>query len=168
MLPADFAHIGRVTLLFRLVIDEPLINLHKDHSPLSVVELVQLHMGERAAELLRGRVQVIKYGAYRSNHLNIADRCSFWKPISPYPVKDAPLALCDGTSVIDADFLTADHVRRRSQGETLLPLYRPGFRWHYLSNQKEHEGYLIKIFDSLGCVQAKSRQMQGLNCFSCY
>ncbi|KAK3985471.1 hypothetical protein QBC44DRAFT_353004 [Cladorrhinum sp. PSN332] len=113
--------------------------VHIDHSPAAVARLVQIHMGERAAELLLGRVRVI----------------NFWKPTCPYPVQDAPLALCDGTSVVDADFLTADHVRHKFHGETLLPVHRPGFRWHYLSNQTENEGFLLKIFDSLESVQAK-------------
>ncbi|OIW25250.1 hypothetical protein CONLIGDRAFT_648290 [Coniochaeta ligniaria NRRL 30616] len=117
----------------------PAAFVHIDHSPAAVLQLVQFHMGERAAQLLRGRVRVV----------------NFWKPICPYPIQDAPLALCDGTSVADTDFMAADHVRRNYTGETLLLLHRPGFRWHYLSNQVEHEGYLIKIFDSLPGVQAK-------------
>ncbi|KAL8649498.1 MAG: hypothetical protein Q9226_005558 [Calogaya cf. arnoldii] len=42
VLPADFVHI--------------------DQSPAAVLQEVQFHMGERAAELLRGRVRVVKYG----------------------------------------------------------------------------------------------------------
>ncbi|KAK4214338.1 hypothetical protein QBC37DRAFT_421430 [Rhypophila decipiens] len=34
-------------------------------------------------------------------------------------------------------------------------IYRPGFQWHYLSEQMEDECYLIKIFDSLEGVSAK-------------
>ncbi|CZT48568.1 uncharacterized protein RSE6_09284 [Rhynchosporium secalis] len=132
VLPADFVHFA---------------DLHKDHSPVNVVELVQRYMGARAVDLLRGRVRVI----------------NFWKPISPYPIQDAPLALCDGTSVTDADFMTADHVRIQIQGETRLLLYRPGFRWHYLSDQEEHEGYLIKIFDSLKSVPAQCKLKPNLD-----
>ena len=72
-------------------------------------------------------------------------------------IQDAPLALCEGTSVADSDFLAADHVRRNYCTETLMLLHRPGFRWHYLSNQNEHECFLFKIFDSLIGVQAKCR-----------
>ena len=91
------------------------------------------------------------------NNVNLADYRSFWKPTCPYPIQDAPLALCDGTSVADTDLLAADHVRRNYCSETLMLLHRPGFRWYYLSNQNEHECYLFKIFDSLEGVKAKCR-----------
>ena len=91
-------------------------------------------------------------------HLHLVNRCSVWKPKCPYPVQDAVLALCDGTSVVDNDLLTVDHIRRNdNSSQTAMLVYRPGFRWHYLSNQREHECFLIKIFDSLEGVQAKCR-----------
>lgn len=43
-----------------------------------------------------------------------------------------------------------------------MPLYRTGFRWHYLSNQNEHEGYLIRIFDSLRDLKERHVPMSNL------
>lgn len=56
---------------------------------------------------------------------------------------------------MDTDLLTVDHVRRHYCSETLMPVYRPGFRWYYLCNQEKHECFLIKIFDSSNDVPAK-------------
>ncbi|KAF2649448.1 methyltransferase CmcJ [Lophiostoma macrostomum CBS 122681] len=117
----------------------PATFVHIDQSPAAVVQEVRHHMTDRAVELLQGRVRLI----------------NFWQPTCRHPIRDAPLALCDGTSISDADMLSVDHVRQKFVSETLSPVYRPGFRWHYLSDQAAHECYLIKIFDSLPGVRAK-------------
>ncbi|KAK0638997.1 hypothetical protein B0T16DRAFT_497178 [Cercophora newfieldiana] len=104
----------------------------KDLSPLGVVKRVQYHMRERADELLQGRVRA----------LNV------WRPTIDYPVQDRPLALCDGTSVNADDLLPTDHIKKAYTGQTSNLMYRPGYRWHYLSHQTKEECIIFKMFDS--------------------
>ncbi|KAF8846859.1 hypothetical protein BDZ45DRAFT_370684 [Acephala macrosclerotiorum] len=114
----------------------PVGNAHIDLSPLGVIKRVRYHMGERADMLLRGRVRAI----------------NIWRPISDYPVQDRPLALCDATSVNDSDLLPTDHIKKAYIGQTNNLMYRPGFRWHYLSNQTKDECFIFKMYDSLDGV----------------
>ncbi|KAH7000617.1 hypothetical protein EDB80DRAFT_866625 [Ilyonectria destructans] len=114
----------------------PVGNAHIDLSPLGVIKRVRSHMGERADVLLKGRVRA----------LNV------WRPTCEYPVQDCPLAMCDGTSVKDSDLLPTDHIKKAYIGQTSNLMYRPGFQWHYLSNQTKEECFIFKMYDSLDGV----------------
>lgn len=52
-------------------------------------------------------------------------------------------------SVSQEDLIAVDHVRRKYIGESYYPLYRPTYRWWYLSQQKRNEVILLKMYDSL-------------------
>lgn len=72
---------------------------------------------------------------------------SAWKPLNPV-IEDWPLAVCDASSVSPGDLVAVDHVRRRHIGESYYPIYRPTYRWWYLSQQKRSEIILMKMYDS--------------------
>src|SRR5579872_3445607 len=61
---------------------QPVARVHVDHTATSGPQRVRDFFGDDAEELLRGRVQVI----------------NLWRPILG-PVRDAPLAVCDASSV---------------------------------------------------------------------
>jgi len=62
---------------------------------------------------------------------------------------DAPLALCDASSVAAADLVPADLVYGHRVGETYAVTYNPGHRWFYARALKRSEALLLKCFDSL-------------------
>ena len=87
--------------------------------------------GDEADELLRGRVQVI----------------NLWRPIRG-PLRDAPLAVCDATTVAPGDLVPADLVYRDRVGETYGVTFNPEHRWYYVPDMQPDEALLLKCYDS--------------------
>lgn len=56
---------------------------------------------------------------------------------------------------MDSDLLPTDHIKKGYIGQTSNLMYRPGFRWYYLSDQKRNECLIFKMWDSLESVKAK-------------
>ena len=52
--------------------------------------------------------------------------------------------------------MAIDHVRKNYFGESLYPLYAPGYTWYYLGRQRKEEVLLFKTFDAASHVDAKS------------
>src|SRR6201993_3707849 len=71
----------------------PATRVHVDHTAKSGPQRVRDLLGGEAEDLLRGRVEVI----------------NLWRPIRG-PLRDAPLALCDASSVSPGDLVPADLV----------------------------------------------------------
>ena len=88
-------------------------------------------MGEEAEELLRRRFAIV----------------NVWRPIRG-PLPDAPLAVCDATSVVFTDFVPSDLVYRERTGETYRVRYNPAHRWFYVPEMRVDEAILIKCYDS--------------------
>ena len=88
-------------------------------------------MGEEAEELLRHRFEIV----------------NVWRPIRG-PLRDAPLAICDATSVAFADFVPSDLVYRDRVGETYRVRYNPTHRWFYVPEMRVDEALLLKCYDS--------------------
>ncbi len=80
---------------------QPATRVHVDHTAKSGPQRVRDFFGDEAEALLRGRVQVI----------------NLWRPIRG-PLRDAPLAVCDATSVAARDLVPSDLVYRERVGET--------------------------------------------------
>ena len=110
---------------------QPAWRVHVDHTVRSGPQRVRDLLPEDAAELLRGRVQII----------------NLWRPIRG-PAVDAPLAVCDARSVSPDDLVPADLVYLDRIGETYSVTYNPQHRWFYLSAMTPGEAFLIKCFDS--------------------
>ena len=110
---------------------QPATSVHVDHTAKSGPQRVRDFFGEEADELLRGRVQVI----------------NLWRPIRG-PLRDAPLAVCDASSVAPADLVPSDLVYRHRVGETYAVTYSPSHRWFYVPEMQPHEALLLKCYDS--------------------
>lgn len=75
---------------------------------------------------------------------------SFWKPLRT--IEDAPLAVCDGSTVRESNLVATDLVKRTYMGETAFVLPSAAYRWYYMNKQQPDEVLLIKNFDSdLSC-----------------
>jgi hypothetical protein len=110
---------------------QPVTSVHNDYTVKSGPQRVRDLMGEKAEELLRHRFEIV----------------NVWRPIRG-PLRDAPLAICDATSVAFADFVPSDLVYRDRTGETYRLRYNPSHRWFYVPGMRVDEAVLIKCYDS--------------------
>lgn len=79
--------------------------------------------------------------------MHLTNNPSIWRPIDG-PVKQWPLAVCDGSTVQTEKMIATDHVRRQYAGCTLYALSDPGMKWYYMKDQMDNEVLLFKNFDS--------------------
>jgi hypothetical protein len=110
---------------------QPATRVHVDQTEISGANRIREHLPDEAEELLKGRVQVI----------------NLWRPIRG-PVKDAPLAMCDGQSVAPGDLIASDLIYPNRSGETYSVKYNPNHRWYYISAMTADEALLLKCYDS--------------------
>jgi hypothetical protein len=110
---------------------QPATRVHVDQTEASGPNRVREHCPDEADELLKGRVQVI----------------NLWRPIRG-PVHDAPLAMCDGTTVEKGDLVASDLIYPDRRGETYSVKYNPNHRWFYFPQMTADEALLLKCYDS--------------------
>jgi hypothetical protein len=110
---------------------QPATRVHVDHTAKSGPQRVRDFFGDEAEELLKGRIQVI----------------NLWRPIRG-PLRDAPLAVCDASSVAFKDLVGSDLIYRDRVGETYAVTYNPAHRWYYVPEMQPDEALLLKCFDS--------------------
>ena len=115
---------------------QPVTSVHNDYTVKSGPQRVRDLMGEEAEEL-RHRFEIV----------------NVWRPIRG-PLRDAPLAVCDTTSVAFADFVPSDLVYRDRTGETYRVKYNLAHRWFCVPEMRVDEAILIKCYDS---AQDKAR-----------
>jgi hypothetical protein len=77
-----------------------------------------------------------------------------WRPIRG-PVVDSPLAICDASSVADADLRKADLIYPDRTGEINYVAYNPAHRWYYVREMATDQVWIFKNFDSGGHGGAK-------------
>lgn len=117
---------------------QPAWRVHIDHTVRSGPQRVRDLLPDDAEELLKGRVQVI----------------NLWRPIRG-PLQDAPLAVCDATSIDAGDLVPADLVYENRVGETYAVKYNAAHRWFYVPRMQPDEALLLKCTDSATDVPAR-------------
>jgi hypothetical protein len=110
---------------------QPVTVLHNDYTIKSGPQRVRDLMGEEAEELLSRRFEIV----------------NVWRPIHG-PLRDAPLAVCDATTVAFTDFVPSDLVYRDRTGEIYRVKYNSAHRWFYVPEMQADEALLIKCYDS--------------------
>jgi len=110
---------------------QPATRVHVDQTILSGPNRVREHLPNEADELFKGRVQVV----------------NLWRPIRG-PVRDAPLAMADGTTVSPEDLVASDLIYPNRSGETYSVKYNPNHRWFYFPEMTADEALLLKCYDS--------------------
>jgi hypothetical protein len=70
-----------------------------------------------------------------------------WRPIRG-PVQEAPLAVCDGRSIGQEDFVPTDLIYQDRLGEVYMVSYKPSHRWFYFPQMQPNEALLLKCYDS--------------------
>jgi hypothetical protein len=63
-------------------------------------------------------------------------------------VRDAPLAMADGTTVAPEDLVASDLIYPNRSGETYSVKYNPNHRWFYFPEMTPDEALLLKCYDS--------------------
>jgi hypothetical protein len=110
---------------------QPATRVHVDQTVTSGPNRVREHLSGEADQLLQGRVQVI----------------NLWRPIRG-PVRDTPLAMCDGQTVAEGDLVASDLIYPNRQGETYSVKFNPDHRWVYFPEMTPDEAILLKCYDS--------------------
>jgi hypothetical protein len=111
---------------------QPATRVHVDQTAASGANRVREHLPDEAEELLQGRVQVI----------------NLWRPIQG-PLRDSPLAMCDGQTVAPGDLVASDLIYPDRRGETYSVKYNPNHRWFYFPEMTAEEALLLKCYDSV-------------------
>lgn len=115
-------------------IREPVKRVHNDFTAGSGLRRAQdelIARGLDPGEVVRNRFAMI----------------NLWRPVSRV-VEEAPLALCDATSMGPGDFVATDLVFPQRVGEVYSVTFSPGHRWFYAPRLDPAEALLIKCFDS--------------------
>jgi hypothetical protein len=110
---------------------QPATRVHVDQTAASGPNRVREHLPDEAERLLAGRVQVI----------------NLWRPIRG-PVRDTPLAMCDGQTVQSGDLVASDLIYPNRRGETYSVKFNPAHRWFYFPEMTPDEAILLKCYDS--------------------
>ena len=112
---------------------QPVSRVHVDQTPKAVRQRVHRHLGDRADELLKGRVQLI----------------NVWRPIEN-PASDYPLALCDYNSLKPHNLSPTELIYPdpTPNGETYNVLFDEAQEYWYCKDQTPDEITFIKCFDS--------------------
>jgi hypothetical protein len=104
---------------------------HNDYTLKSGPQRVRDLLPDDAEELLKNRFAVV----------------NVWRPIRG-PIEESPLAVCDGRSMKQRDFIEQDLIYRDRKGEVYAVAYSPEHRWFYLRAQRNDEVLLLKCYDS--------------------
>jgi len=114
----------------RTDLGRPVHHAHTDYTPRSALQRLRYELGPHAEHGLSRYVQV-----------------NLWRPIRA-PLRDAPLALCDGSSV-RPDALRNVELRYLDRtGEIYYLTHAPEQRWYFASDMTVEEAWLFKNFDS--------------------
>jgi hypothetical protein len=110
---------------------QPVTRIHGDYTEVSGPQRVRDLMGAEADDLLTRRFAII----------------NVWRPIRG-PLFDAPLAVCDATSLAAGDLVAQDLIYRDRTGEIYGLTYNPAHRWYYAPAMQANEALLLKCYDS--------------------
>jgi hypothetical protein len=111
---------------------QPVPRVHVDHTARSGPQRVRDLLPDTADELLEGRVQII----------------NIWRPIRG-PLLDAPLAVCDASTVKAEQLIPTDLIYRDRVGETYSVIFDAEHHWFYAPKMEVDEALLLKCYDSL-------------------
>ena len=116
----------------RKQVREPASLVHNDYTANSGFVCLRENLGEDAAELARGRFQIV----------------NVWRPLVD-PVEDYPLALVDTRSLEREDLIDTERRAPNHVGEIQLAVHNASQRWFYYSAMRPPEVLLFKTFDSI-------------------
>ncbi|HEY2340485.1 MAG TPA: CmcJ/NvfI family oxidoreductase [Steroidobacteraceae bacterium] len=111
-------------------VGRPVHHAHTDYTPQSALRRLHQELGPQAESGLSRYLQV-----------------NLWRPIRG-PLRDAPLAICDGASIAAKSLRTVELRYPDRTGEIYYLLHDPQQRWYFASDMTVDEAWLFKNFDS--------------------
>jgi hypothetical protein len=108
----------------------PVHHAHTDYTPRSALRRLRHELGANADA-----------GVSRFLQVNL------WRPIRG-PLRDAPLAICDGSSVRLQNLRTVELRYPDRTGEIYYLMHDPAQRWYFASDMTVDEAWLLKNYDS--------------------
>jgi hypothetical protein len=111
-------------------VGQPVFHAHTDYTPRSALRRLREALGPHAEQQVSRYVQI-----------------NLWRPIRG-PVRDAPLALCDGASVTPKALRSVELRYPDRTGEIYYLMHQRGQRWYFASDMGVDEAWLFKNFDS--------------------
>ena len=109
----------------------PVHRAHTDFTEASAARRLKYELGATDDELLRSRFLQI----------------NLWRPIRG-PLRDAPLAVCDGATVAPQSLQAAELRYRDRSGEIYYLVHDSEQRWYYAPDMSSDEVWLLKNYDS--------------------
>ncbi len=88
-----------------------------------------------------------EFGAHAEKELSRYLQVNLWRPIRG-PLRDAPLAFCDGATVRPHSLRTVELRYPDRTGEIYYLMHEPEQRWYFASDMTVDEAWLFKNFDS--------------------
>jgi hypothetical protein len=119
-------------------IGRPVRHAHTDYTPGSALQRLRRELGPHAEAGLKRFVQV-----------------NLWRAIRG-PVRDAPLALCDGSSIAPQALRAVELRYPQRSGEICYLVHQPRQRWYFASDMAVDEAWLFKNFDSAPAGRASA------------
>lgn len=111
-------------------VGRPVHHAHTDYTPRSALNRLRHELGAHAEQRSSRYLQV-----------------NLWRPIRG-PLRDAPLALCDGASVAPHALCAVELRYPDRSGEIYYLLHQPRQCWYFASDMAVEEAWLFKNFDS--------------------
>jgi len=110
----------------------PVTVAHNDYTERSAMQRVRdVLVPETAERFLAGRFAIV----------------NVWRSFGASPER-FPLAVADGRTVLQTDYVTVDLVYPDRTGEVYYTAHSSGQRWFYFSQMQPNEAMLFKCFDS--------------------
>eukprot|EP00245_Coleochaete_scutata_P016289 TRINITY_DN753_c0_g1_i1.p1 TRINITY_DN753_c0_g1~~TRINITY_DN753_c0_g1_i1.p1 ORF type:complete len:304 (-),score=54.10 TRINITY_DN753_c0_g1_i1:915-1826(-) len=110
---------------------QPVDHAHVDYTERSGPQRVRHFMGEEAEALLQQRFAIIQV----------------WRPLKG-PVRDAPLAVCDSSTLSLDSLVSVDLLFKDRVGEVNFLTFDPQHKWYYLPDMTKDECIVFKVYDS--------------------
>ncbi|KAK0736476.1 hypothetical protein B0T21DRAFT_180925 [Apiosordaria backusii] len=111
----------------------PFFRAHCDATEATCRARLQVYFPDYIDEIMKDRVRFI----------------NIWRPISPAPVEDCPLAMCDFRTVDREDLVPMDIVYPHFVDEAYEVKHNPSHRWFYKKGMQQEDVIIFKLFDSL-------------------
>lgn len=122
---------GADPIALRYPVARPVHHAHVDYTQLSANQRLQRQLRADRGSLVGTRFMQV----------------NLWRPIRA-PLRDAPLAICDGATVSTSSLRVADLRYPDRTGELYYLAYEPEQRWYFASDMAVEEAWLFKNFDS--------------------
>jgi hypothetical protein len=121
----------------RYALGRPVLHAHTDFTEVSAARRLHEVLGSEATTRPHQRFLQV----------------NLWRPISG-PLRDAPLAICDASSITRRQLAPVDLLYPKRHGEIYYLTFDAAQRWFYAPDMQPEEAWLLKNYDSAAAGNA--------------